>query len=79
MQTAADAISQTEFSRLYGWPNDKSVVLYKRLPAVEAGRINIYRRYLDWNSVLQSRLPKLPAMVLGSAIKIIDSAVLKFK
>jgi len=79
MKAAGDTISQSEFGRLYGWPNDKSVVLYKRLPAVEPGKINIYRRYLDWSSVLQSRMPKIPATILGSAIKVIDSTVLKIK
>ncbi|MFK8077030.1 MAG: hypothetical protein AB8B84_10625 [Granulosicoccus sp.] len=75
MQEALNNAKSHSLRRIYGWPNEKSVVLFKRLPSAKLGRVDIYRRYFNWSSIFSDHLPRLPAQVLGAVFKFADNTL----
>lgn len=76
MQEALNIAKPMGLDRIYGWPNEKSFVLFKRFPTAELGQIGIYRRYFDWVSIFSDRMPRLPAALFGKLMNWADHACL---
>lgn len=72
MEHALSGADKAMLDRTYGWPSDSSAALFRRLPAAQVGKINIYRRYFDWTEKLKTRLPTRAASIAGKAIKSLD-------
>lgn len=75
MQEALNTAKPLKLRKIYGWPNEKSIVLFKRFPSAELGQVGIYRRYFNWRSIFSDYMPRLPAAVLGSVFNIADGTL----
>jgi hypothetical protein len=72
MQEALAAAKQLGLGRVYGWPNEKSIVLFKRFPTAELGQVKIFRRYFNWSTMFAEKMPRIPAFLLGGVVKSLD-------
>ena len=75
MQEALNTAKPLKLNKIYGWPNEKSIVLFKRFPKAELGQVAIYRRYFNWRSIFSDHIPRLPAVVLGSVLNVADKTL----
>lgn len=75
MQEALNTATPLKLNKIYGWPNEKSIVLFKRFPSAELGQVAIYRRYFNWRSIFANYMPRLPAAALGSMFNVADSTL----
>lgn len=73
IQEALVAAKQLGLDRVYGWPNERSIVLFKRLSTAQRSDVDIYRRYFDWSTILAGKIPRLPAKLIGGVVKCADA------
>ena len=72
MQHAIGAADSKAIDKVDGWPSERSQALFKRLPKAEMGSVDIYRRYLNWRTIFEERLPPVPARLVGTLCQIVD-------
>lgn len=73
MERALIGADEAKLDRTYGWPSERSISLFSRLPESQVGEVQIYRRYFDWGEQFYNRLPKSLAIIVGNTVGLVDT------